>query len=73
LCSDGITDYLTDDQISELLEIPEADLAVRRLVDAALEYASRDNVTVVIADVVAGAGPRDGWLDALPPSGKLAT
>ena len=66
LCSDGVSDYLTDGQIAELLRIPNAELAVRGLVDAALACGSRDNVTAIVADLVAGAQPRDGWLDALP-------
>jgi serine/threonine protein phosphatase PrpC len=68
LCSDGVSDYLTDEQIAELLGVPDADRAVRQLVEAALHHASRDNVTAIIADVVAGGPPDDGWLDALPVS-----
>ena len=68
LCSDGVSDYLTDEQIAELLGVPDAGRAARQLVEAALHHASRDNVTAIIADVVAGGPPQDGWLDALPPS-----
>ncbi len=68
LCSDGVSDYLTDGQIAGLLNIPNAELAVHRLVDAALACGSRDNVTAIVADLVTGAQPRDGWLDALPAS-----
>lgn len=67
LCSDGVTDYLADDQVAEFLEVKDAKLAVGQLVDAALECGSRDNITAVIADVVGHDRPDDGWLDALPP------
>jgi protein phosphatase len=66
LCSDGITDYLTDDQLADFLGRNDAAQAVRGLVDAALEHGSRDNVTAVVADVVARDDPTEGWLDALP-------
>jgi PPM family protein phosphatase len=68
LCSDGVTDYLTDDQISGFLMIEDSADAVRCLVDAALDHGSRDNVSAVIADVVACAEPGERWLDALPLS-----
>ena len=70
LCSDGVTDYLADEQVAECLRVDEATEAVNRLVAAALDRGSRDNVTAVIADVVAREDPGEGWLDALPhPSG----
>jgi PPM family protein phosphatase len=71
LCSDGVTDYLPDDVLAALLSTHDAAVAVRQLVDAALDHGSRDNVTAVIADVVAGRDARDGWLDSLPSSGDL--
>lgn len=70
LCSDGVTDYLADEQVAGFLELGDAGVAIRGLVDAALENGSRDNVTAVIADVVVRADPDAGWLDALPaPAG----
>lgn len=69
LCSDGVSDYLTDTQLAELLGHDDAESAARRLVDAALEHGSRDNLTAVIADVVMRDDPDDGWLDALPAVG----
>jgi serine/threonine protein phosphatase PrpC len=65
LCSDGVTDYLSDDQVAELLGLDDAEEAVRRLIGAALESGSRDNLTAVVADVVAREDPHEGWLDAL--------
>jgi protein phosphatase len=69
LCSDGVTDYLADEELAALLEIDDAAEAARRIVDAALGSGSRDNVTAVIADVVAREDPDEGWLEALPAAG----
>ena len=66
LCSDGATDYLADAEIAKLLRIKDPAVAVRRLVDCALEHGSRDNITAVIADVVTASQPRDGWLGSAP-------
>ncbi len=50
LCTDGLTDMVTDEGISELLRADEsADSLCRRLVDRALEAGGKDNVTVVVA------------------------
>jgi PPM family protein phosphatase len=72
LCSDGITDYLADEELAALLELDDADAAARGLVDAALASGSRDNLTAVIADVIAREDPDAGWLDALPAAGLAA-
>lgn len=66
LCSDGVTDYLSDAEVAELLKTRDAAIAVRRLIDAALARGSSDNVTAAIADVVTRTQLRDGWLDVLP-------
>jgi len=71
LCSDGVTDYLSDAEVAELLMTSDAAIAVQRLVDSALARGSRDNVTAVIADVVTSTQPRDGWLDILPAASDL--
>jgi protein phosphatase len=69
LCSDGVTDYLSDPELAELLKTSDPAIAARRLVDAALARGSRDNITAVVADVVTSTQPRDGWLDILPAPG----
>lgn len=56
LCSDGLSDYLPPEQIGRLLAIADREEAADALVDAALEHGTRDNVTVVVADVVAEPG-----------------
>jgi protein phosphatase len=52
ICSDGVTDYLNDDQIRDLLDVETIDIATVDLVRAALEAGSADNVSCVVADVV---------------------
>lgn len=70
LCSDGVTDYLSDPEVTELLKLEDPGVAVRQLVHTALDHGSRDNVTAVIADVVSSTEPCAGWLDVLPAPGK---
>ena len=52
LCSDGVSDYLTDEQIGELLAAETIDMAAVELVRASLTAGSADNVTCVVADVM---------------------
>jgi protein phosphatase len=50
LCSDGLTDMVSDREIAEILRvIPEPDAAAQALVDRALDRGGRDNVTVILA------------------------
>jgi protein phosphatase len=60
LCSDGVTDYLSDTEVAELLKTSDASVAVRGLIGSALGHGSRDNITAVIADIVTRTRPRDG-------------
>ena len=64
LCSDGVTDYLTDCELEHLM-VNDPTTAVAQLVQAALVRGSRDNITAVVADVVRTDKPDEGWLDAL--------
>jgi PPM family protein phosphatase len=66
LCSDGISDYVSDLQIGHALQAPDTGEVVRELARLALAQGGRDNVTAIVADVVSRADPRDGWLDYLP-------
>jgi len=56
LCSDGLTDMLTDAQIQQILsaDLPTADL-VARLVQQALDYGGKDNTTVMVLEVSEGS------------------
>ncbi len=61
LCSDGLVDEITDEAIAEiLLAHPDhPDAAAQALVDAANEAGGRDNITVVVVDVLEGDEPPD--------------
>jgi protein phosphatase len=72
LCSDGLSDYVSDPQIAEALAAPEAETVARELTRLALEHGGRDNVTVIVADVVEHADRDDGWLDAVPLADSAA-
>jgi serine/threonine protein phosphatase PrpC len=72
LCSDGLSDYLGDDQIAEAMALSESEAVAHALTRRALEHGGRDNVTVVIADVVERTNPDEGWLDALPLADSAA-
>ncbi len=56
LCSDGLTDMISDDEILGLVEKREGDLdaAARRLVQAANRSGGGDNITVVAFEIAAG-------------------
>ncbi|AZC13782.1 protein phosphatase 2C domain-containing protein [Microbacterium sp. ABRD28] len=53
LCSDGLTDYVDDGAVSEVLSRDDREDAASELVDLALDAGASDNVTVVVADVIA--------------------
>jgi PPM family protein phosphatase len=55
LCSDGLTNELTQDQIAEVLSsVNDPQRAAELLVQAARTHGGSDNITVVIVDVVVG-------------------
>jgi protein phosphatase len=63
VCSDGLPDYATSEQIVAALRLHDKDVAVDSLVEAALAGGGRDNVTCLVADVEDGARIcRDGTL-----------
>ncbi len=55
VCSDGACGVLTDDRMADILRSGTADYAAVELVRASLEAGSTDNVTCVVAEVVAVA------------------
>jgi PPM family protein phosphatase len=74
LCSDGLSNVLPADDLRRLLGADENPTRVaRNLVDAAVEAAASDNVTVVVADVIEGrharpVGPVTAGAAAQPPA-----
>jgi serine/threonine protein phosphatase PrpC len=60
LCSDGLVDEVRDDAISDVLTtIADAQRAADELVALANREGGRDNVTVLVVDVLDGAEPPD--------------
>ena len=60
LCSDGLVDEVRDDAINDVLTtIPDPQSAADELVALANREGGRDNVTVVVVDVLEGAPPPD--------------
>ena len=57
LCSDGASGVLDRDRLADILGSGSIDYAVVELVRASLDAGSSDNVTCVVADVVAGDAP----------------
>lgn len=55
LCSDGLTDYVPESRVAEILTRPSsAQDCAQALVEVALDAPSRDNITVVVCDVEEG-------------------
>ncbi len=52
LCSDGLSDPVSDETIRDALKIPDVGESAERLIELALRGGGPDNVTVVVADVV---------------------
>ena len=52
LCSDGLTDMLTDIELSSIMqESVDLEVCVDRLIEAALEHGGRDNITVIVCRI----------------------
>lgn len=52
LCSDGLTDMLTNFEISDImLKAADAETCVQNLIQAALDHGGRDNVTAVVCRI----------------------
>jgi protein phosphatase len=54
LCSDGLTDLVSDARIAEVLASEEPDSAAAILTQLALDAGGRDNITSVVVDLVDG-------------------
>ncbi len=65
LCSDGLSGVVDSADIAGALTMSDPTGCVTRLVDLALERGAPDNVTVVVADVVADAIASDGTSETL--------
>jgi protein phosphatase len=53
LCSDGLTDMLTNFEISDImLKSENTEACVCELIDRALEHGGRDNITVIVCKII---------------------
>ena len=53
LCSDGVTDMLTDEEIQHILEQnPDTTACVTELVNQSLEHGGKDNITAIVCRVL---------------------
>jgi protein phosphatase len=62
LCSDGLSDMLTDQEIAQILGSPALDLQTRcdALVSKANEVGGKDNISVILLSVHAVSGEGNG-------------
>jgi serine/threonine protein phosphatase PrpC len=56
---------IDDDEIATALQIRSSEDCARTLIDLALRAGSRDNISVIVADVSSPADPSAGWLPML--------
>ena len=60
LCSDGLVDEVPDHEISDLVgAVAEPQMLAEQLVQMANRHGGRDNITVVVVDVLSGDEPPD--------------
>ncbi|TDB68835.1 Stp1/IreP family PP2C-type Ser/Thr phosphatase [Arundinibacter roseus] len=50
LCSDGLYDYLTDDEMAEFLNLEMVSEAAQQMIDLARQRGGHDNITVMIVE-----------------------
>jgi protein phosphatase len=62
LCSDGLTEHITDAEILAAVEAGGAQEACDALLALTLERGARDNVTVVIVRCRKGASEKTRWM-----------
>jgi protein phosphatase len=66
LCSDGVSDYLEDTELTDALAGAEREAAAAELARLALARGSRDNVSAIVADVARADEDAEGWLEIVP-------
>ena len=60
LCSDGLTNEISDTEIAEILSTkPDPQDAADQLIQSALSNQGLDNVTAIVADVISGKEKRN--------------
>ena len=71
LCSDGLSDVVTNDTIQEAMLLDEPQDAADRLVELALRGGGPDNVTVIVAEVAPAGGTDDPETSAAAAVGPM--
>jgi PPM family protein phosphatase len=61
LCSDGLSDFVTAEALTEALRIRQPEASADRLLTLALEAGAPDNVSIVVADVVTAGREFGMW------------
>ena len=61
LCSDGLSDMVSDDDIAVALLLPSRDACADELIELALRAGGRDNVSAIVADVTQRDDPSSAW------------
>ena len=64
LCSDGLTDLVDEVAVRSALLKASPKASARTLVDLALDAGGKDNVSVVVADVITTGDASKGWVAA---------
>jgi protein phosphatase len=65
VCSDGLSDLIDERELASALALDSREASAERLIELALAAGGSDNVSVVVADVVARERASDGWLPSL--------
>ena len=52
LCTDGLTNMLSDEEIGQIVDLLTAEDAVSRLIDGANAKGGDDNVSVILVEVM---------------------
>ena len=67
LCSDGLNDMVSDEDIAMTVQTLSANLrlAAQQLVQMANDNGGRDNISVILVRVVREYASQRGWLDRL--------
>src|SRR5690606_34890239 len=54
LCSDGLYEYLDDEDISKMLSMPDVEDVPGRLIEIANRRGGKDNITAIVIQIVSG-------------------
>lgn len=67
ICSDGLSDMVSDAEIASLLRDPDGDLSMvaDNLVQTANEHGGRDNISVILVKIKGGYPSPSGWWQKL--------